>query len=154
MKIHAATFDNVPSMMSLESACVTAAHWTKEQYQGLFTDGNVPPRLTLVVENEGEAPDSTLLGFLVARHLAPEWELENIVVALAARRTGVGKQLLEALLTAARETQSEGVFLEVRESNVAARGLYEKLGFVQTARRKSYYTNPLEDAILYSFTLV
>jgi ribosomal-protein-alanine N-acetyltransferase len=41
------------------------------------------------------------------------------------------------------------VFLEVRESNAAARALYANAGFEQTSRRKSYYANPLEDAILY-----
>jgi ribosomal-protein-alanine N-acetyltransferase len=45
------------------------------------------------------------------------------------------------------------VFLEVRESNAAARTLYENAGFEQTGRRRSYYTSPLEDAILYRRTL-
>ena len=89
----------------------------------------------------------------MARHLAPEWELENIVVAPAARRTGLGKRLLNALLSQARETNSAAVFLEVRESNTAARSLYEKTGFQLTGRRKAYYTNPQEDAVLYRLTL-
>jgi ribosomal-protein-alanine N-acetyltransferase len=45
------------------------------------------------------------------------------------------------------------VFLEVRESNAAARCFYEKAGFVQTGRRKSYYTDPAEDAVLYRYDL-
>jgi len=89
------------------------------------------------------------MGFLIAHHLAPEWELENIVVAHAARHRGIGKRLLEALFDAARETNSSAVFLEVRESNTAARTLYEGSGFEQTGRRRSYYTSPSEDAILY-----
>jgi [ribosomal protein S18]-alanine N-acetyltransferase len=74
-------------------------------------------------------------------------------VAPSARRIGVGKRLLERLLDGARETHSTSVFLEVRESNVAARTLYEKLGFRETGRRKSYYASPLEDAVLYSLAL-
>jgi ribosomal-protein-alanine N-acetyltransferase len=74
-------------------------------------------------------------------------------VAHSARRKGLGTRLLDALLAAARETHSTSVFLEVRESNAAARSLYEKAGFNQTDRRKSYYTNPPEDAILYRLTL-
>ncbi len=101
----------------------------------------------------GAAQAPGVLGFLVAQHIAPEWELENIVVAPAARRTGLGKRLLDALLTQARETNSAAVFLEVRESNTAARTLYEKAGFEQTGRRKSYYRDPVEDAILYRRTL-
>ena len=64
-----------------------------------------------------DSEDPSILGFLVAQHLAPEWELENIVVAPTARRKGLGKRLLDALLDAARETNSNSVFLEVRESN-------------------------------------
>ncbi len=73
-------------------------------------------------------------------------------MATTARRKGLGKRLLQALLDAARETKSS-VFLEVRESNAAARALYENAGFEQTGRRPSYYTSPLEDAILYRWTV-
>jgi len=103
--------------------------------------------------NAGQNPGAKISGFLVARHLAPEWELENIVVAPSARRIGLGSRLLNALLANARETDSEAVFLEVRESNAAARSLYEKAGFEPTGRRKAYYTNPAEDAVLYRLLL-
>lgn len=66
-----------------------------------------------------------------------------------ARRKGIGQQLLDALLLAARESNIESVFLEVRESNHEARAFYEKAGFKLDGRRKSYYANPSEDAILY-----
>lgn len=163
--IREATSVNIPSIIELERACATAAHWTNEQYQQIFQPGSgSPQRLFLVadgsseallesVQNTNSAAGSPALGFLVARHIAPEWELENIVVAPAARRTGLGKRLLGALLTAARETNNAAVFLDVRESNAAARSLYEKTGFQLTGRRKAYYTNPQEDAVLYRLTL-
>jgi ribosomal-protein-alanine N-acetyltransferase len=151
MRIRAAHPDDVASIIAIERESSTAAHWTVQQYRALLVPTPGIRRLALVAEGVGAAP--AVLGFLVARHLAHEWELENIVVALSARRTGVGKRLLEGLLAAARETHSELVFLEVRESNLVARGLYEKIGFRETGRRKSYYTNPLEDAVLYSLAL-
>ena len=89
----------------------------------------------------------------MARHLPPEWELENIVVAPAVRRMGVGIQLLDSLLVQARQNDSASIFLEVRESNTEARRLYEKLGFRENGRRRAYYTSPSEDAVLYSKTL-
>jgi len=143
--------------MNLERQCATAAHWTEQQYRQAFQSESVE-RLVLVAEaSPPEASDSDkpgdLVGFLVARHLAPEWELENIVVAPKARRKGLGMRLLDALLAAAQETHSDAVFLEVRESNAAARTLYEKAGFLQTGRRKSYYTSPVEDALQYRRTL-
>jgi len=145
--------------MSLERQSATAGHWTHKQYRQVFQPES-PPRLVLVAEAESPRAsglradaDSGILGFLIAQHVAPEWELENIVVAPAARRKGVGKRLLDGLLAAARESNSTAVFLEVRDSNTSARALYEKAGFKQTGHRPSYYTSPSEDAILYRCTL-
>ena len=147
MTIRCATLADIPSMMHLDRQSATAAHWTDVQYrQALQSEG--PARLLLVAESSLD-----ILGFLVARHVAPEWELENIVVAATARRKGLGKRLLDALLAAARETNSTAVFLEVRDSNAPARSLYEKADFEPTGRRKSYYTDPVEDAVLYRLTL-
>jgi ribosomal-protein-alanine N-acetyltransferase len=149
MPLRAATAADIPLLIELERECPTAAHWGEEQYAELFRTGG-SERLVVGVPAALTGKDETgLLGFLVARHVAPEWELENIVVAPAARRQGVGQRLLGALLTKARETGSRELFLEVRESNAAARGLYEKAGFKEAGRRKSYYANPLEDAVLY-----
>jgi [ribosomal protein S18]-alanine N-acetyltransferase len=156
-----ATIADIPSIMNLEQQSATAGHWTEEQYrQALAREG--PERLVLVAEDFpllASAPQTSThaetspLGFLVAQHLPPEWELENIAVSPTARRKGLGKRLLDALLAAAKKTNSTAVFLEVRESNVAARSLYEKAGFEKTGRRKSYYTNPSEDAVLYRLSL-
>lgn len=101
----------------------------------------------------GSESGTGVVGFLVARHIAPEWELENIVIAPAARRKGLGKRLLDTLLARASETNSDAVFLEVRESNAGARAIYEKLGFQISGRRKSYYADPEEDAVLYRLGL-
>jgi [ribosomal protein S18]-alanine N-acetyltransferase len=153
VKIRKATVDDIPLMIELDRTSATSAHWTEPQYRGLLS----PARLVLVASND-EAPHApvikeNLLGFIVALHIAPDWELENIVVLLGARRMGIGKRLLDALLAAVRKTNSEAVFLEVRESNEAARLFYEKSGFIQSGRRKSYYSNPLEDAVLYRLAL-
>ena len=155
--------------MPLERACATAAHWSEEQYRQAIDRGNdAPERLVLVAEDDGEVqaievqnpalPPQTARrqgggcvgGFLAARHAAREWELENIVVSPEFRGRGIGAELLSAWLTRVRARGSSSVFLEVRESNVAARRLYEKAGFRQTGRRKLYYSDPAEDAILYS----
>jgi [ribosomal protein S18]-alanine N-acetyltransferase len=154
--IRPATLADVPLMIDIESASPTAAHWTEQQYLQLFEPPGVGlERLVLVAH---EAREGALIGFLVARRVADEWELENIVVASEARRKGLGKRLLAALLAHADETKCASVFLEVRESNAAARRLYEQAGFQQagfqqTGLRKSYYTNPLEDAVLYRLSV-
>jgi [ribosomal protein S18]-alanine N-acetyltransferase len=152
----------VPSIIDLERSCASAAHWSLQQYREMLEPGNGDPQRVVLVSDESpeelslpgqEINPARLLGFLVARHVSPEWELENIVVATAAHRTGLGTLLLHALLSAARATNSESVFLEVRESNTAARSLYERVGFRMSGQRKSYYANPREDAILYRLSL-
>jgi ribosomal-protein-alanine N-acetyltransferase len=159
VQIRPATTADIPSIMSLERQSATAGHWNEKQYRQAFQPEGAT-RLVLIAEDSLLAPDqsrthteTTLLGFLVALHVEPEWELENIVVAPAARRKGLGKRLLSALFASAKETNSTTVFLEVRESNTIARTLYETAGFQPTGLRKSYYTNPAEDAVLYRRTL-
>ena len=146
--IRAATPADIPVFLSLQRQAPTSAQWNETQYKQVFSRVGVS-RLLLLAET---AP-AWILGFLVARNIAPEWELENIVVAPEAQRAGVGHRLLAALIETAKQTNSDAVFLEVRESNIPARGLYKKCVFRQVGRRKSYYSNPLEDAILYRLSL-
>jgi len=161
LKIRSATSGDLPFMIDLERALASAAHWSESQYAGLLSSSAGSRQALLLVAEAvtGQAsgptfaPAASLLGFLVARQIAPEWELENVVVAPSVQRRGIGKQLLQALLDAAIQTNSKVVFLEVRDSNRAARSFYEKLGFRQVGRRNSYYRDPEEDAILYRFDL-
>jgi ribosomal-protein-alanine N-acetyltransferase len=137
-------------MMRLERSSKTAAHWNELQYECLFVGDSAISRLALVAERQ---EDSAILGFLIARNVGPEWELENIVVAPEMQGRGTGTRLLNELIARAQQSNSHAVFLEVRESNTPARRLYEKLGFKETGRRKSYYSNPLEDAAIYTKAL-
>jgi len=153
VKIRPATVADISDLMHLDRQCATAAHWTLQQYVELFTSQD---RLLVVAEaatpTESAGISAEIKGFLVAHHVAPEWELENIVVAPSVRRMALGKHLLGVLFAAARDTHSRAVFLEVRESNAAARTFYQRTGFEQTGRRKSYYADPQEDAVLYRKT--
>lgn len=149
--IRLANSDDIPDILVLERAAATAAHWSVEQYAAALA-GQVGGLERLVLVAEAESPGG-LNGFLVARRVELEWELENAVVAPQARRRGVGRRLIETLLERAKQRNSAAVFLEVRESNFGARSLYERTGFRQTGRRKSYYTSPAEDAVLYRLDL-
>jgi ribosomal-protein-alanine N-acetyltransferase len=153
ISIQAATLRDIPEILGLEQPVATAAHWSQHQYeQSIQSTGEASGRLVLVARQAIKV-HTGILGFLVARHIASEWELENIVVASTHQRQGIGRRLLEAMLQNARETKSATVFLEVRVSNTAARKLYESAGFTETGRRKSYYSGPSEDAILYRLDL-
>lgn len=160
VKIRGAASGDIPRIVEIELACPEAAHWTELHYhEAMAPYGRAPERLFLLAEGPASRPESgaqktIIVAFLVARHVAPEWELENIVVEPNARRKGVGTQLLNALLDHASKTNSTSVFLEVRESNASARAIYERAGFLQSGKRKSYYSNPQEDAIVYTFSFV
>lgn len=141
---------DIPQILEIQHQSPTAAHWTADQYErSIRSETESFDRLVLIAQQLPGAQASRIVGFLVARHLAPEWELENIVVSSSEQRRGIGGTLLQTLLQRANEADNGAVFLEVRESNAAARGLYESGGFRQAGRRKSYYANPLEDAVLY-----
>ncbi len=91
--------------------------------------------------------EEKLLGYGGIYQAADEANITNIGVQPEARRQGIGKALLSALLKVAEKRGCRVVFLEVRESNVAARTLYEKMGFVLAGIRKNYYTDPKENAV-------
>jgi ribosomal-protein-alanine N-acetyltransferase len=90
-----------------------------------------------------------LCGFVCARAVAGEWEIENVVVAAEFLRRGIADELLRELVQRA-ESEASAILLEVRESNLPARRLYEKHGFCEVGRRREYYREPAEDAILYA----
>lgn len=89
-----------------------------------------------------------VLGYVIARRMADEGEILNVGVAPSARRRGVGRLLVRKALERLGELGARSVYLEVRESNVAARELYREFGFVEVWRRAKYYQRPVEDAIL------
>jgi ribosomal-protein-alanine N-acetyltransferase len=133
-------------MIELERHAAAAAHWPRSQYLAIFQPG-AASRLCLV------SGSGDVQAFLVARTAGPDWELENIVVAPAARRRGLGKRLLETLLQHAQRHSAQAVWLEVRASNAAARALYESCGFAPVGVRRLYYRDPQENAILFSRNL-
>ena len=120
-----------------------------------FPDGADEGMLARLLDAEGGVilaaeEGGGLLGYVWARFVLDEGDIGNIAVAPGFRRRGAGAALLEALLEEAARRQAAVVQLEVRESNLAARRLYEKNGFETVGKRKNYYEKPAEDAILMS----
>ena len=146
--VRIATPNDVPAMMALERQTPCAAHWNADIYREIFND-EAPRRFAFVCGAEC----GLLNGFLVARFDADSCELENMVVAEAVQRQGIGFDLVQRLRTTIRQLGGHQIMLEVRESNRAARGLYEKSGFQISGGRRAYYKGPQEDAILYTLKL-
>lgn len=97
--------------------------------------------------------DGEFSGFLMAFHVLDECHLLDIATEEKFRRRGIGAALIRELMKRAGEKDGNVIYLEVREKNQAARGLYEKLGFVPVGKRKDYYKYPTDDAVLYTLTL-
>jgi len=89
-----------------------------------------------------------VLGYVVAIFAADEGEIGNLAVAPAAQGQGIGGRLLDAVLAEAERRGCVVLYLEVRESNAAARQLYASRGFKEAGRRRGYYQRPVEDALL------
>lgn len=101
-----------------------------------------------VAEEEGE-----ILGYCGFIFVLDEAEIPNVCVKASARKQGVGKQMMNVLTEEAKKLGIATLFLEVRESNTAAKTLYKSLGFTEDGIRKNFYEQPVENAILMSKAL-
>ncbi len=146
MRVRPAEPGDLSRMWEIAAHSATAAQWNQAEYAGIFAPEAQPIRTALVIEQDG-----VVAGFVVGRQTGDEWEIENIAVTGPARRCGLGTRLLGEFLDMVRNRGGRVIFLEVRESNLAARALYEKWAFVETGRRKMYYADPAEDALVLKF---
>jgi [ribosomal protein S18]-alanine N-acetyltransferase len=89
-----------------------------------------------------------LVGWCACRLMWPEVELLKIAVAQRDNRRGIGSRLLDHLLEYVRHEKYSNLFLEVRAENAAALGFYHDHGFQQVGRRRGYYSEPKDDALL------
>lgn len=141
MKVHVVPMEpsHLPQVLAIERACFSRP-WTREQ----FTEDLYNDLLSLTVA-QGE--DGAVLGYGEVRTVLDEGTLEKIAVAPAFRRQGVAEAILGAYL---RSGAAHLAFLtlEVRAGNAPAIALYEKLGFRVVGRRKNYYRELREDALL------
>jgi ribosomal-protein-alanine N-acetyltransferase len=94
-----------------------------------------------------------IAGFIVSRLVAGELHVNNVAVRPESRRQGLAVRLLEAVLRQGQRDGARTAFLEVRAGNAAAQGLYRRCGFQITGRRRRYYRQPVEDALLMSLFL-
>jgi ribosomal-protein-alanine N-acetyltransferase len=98
-------------------------------------------------------PEHPCAAFCAFWRIADQAHINNLAVRPELRGRGLGLQMLEAVVAEARRLGAESLALEVRRSNVAAQRLYKRAGFRENGVRKSYYTQPVEDALLLIKTL-
>jgi len=136
-RIRPAELTDVPAVHAIEQR-VFADPWSTHDFRDCVSFA-----LFLVAEEHAQ-----IAGYVVALDAADEGEILNLAVAEGGRRRGLGRALVEAIIAALSERGVRQVYLEVRESNAAARALYAAFGFKDVGRRKAYYRRPVEDAIV------
>ncbi|MBZ5645148.1 MAG: ribosomal protein S18-alanine N-acetyltransferase [Acidobacteriia bacterium] len=134
---------DVTSLLSILQESPEASLWTESGILEFAALG-----MALVAEQNG-----AVAGFLIGRAAADEFEILNMAVARAWRRRGIAGLLVTEALRRARTSGARRAHLEVRASNRAAIGLYERHGFAPSGRRGEYYQHPPEDALLFTVEL-
>jgi ribosomal-protein-alanine N-acetyltransferase len=139
-KVRAMRDADVPQVAAIEAGAFSDP-WPASAFEDLLDRSYA--RLRVAVDDGG-----TVLGYCVLLRAADEGEIANIATASTARGQGIGGRLLDDALTSADGSGTRAVFLEVRVSNAAARGLYGSRGFQEVGSRRGYYQNPDEDALV------
>ena len=136
--------DDLDQVMEIEQDLFHVP-WTKE---GFFTFLTRDDAMFLVVEEKEK-----ILGYCGLLMVLDEGDITNVAVEEGFRGRGIGILLVNAVKEMAVRQGIRQIFLEVRESNEAARNLYRSCGFEPCGRRKDFYREPVEDAILMQIRL-
>lgn len=131
---------DAPAVWEIEKACFSLP-WSVAQISHAFTQQAFAAL--------GFFAGGSLGAYLSVYHVADELEILNLAVLPGLRRRGLGRRLLGAALQAAPKMGMQKAWLEVRATNLAAIGLYESCGFRRAGRRRGYYTDSGEDALVY-----
>ena len=130
---------HVPAVAELETICFSDP-WSENSVASELTN---KLSLWLVAEEDGR-----VAGYIGSQTVCNETDMMNVAVHPDFRRRGIAEALIIALVEQLKVEESHCLTLEVRASNVPAIALYEKLGFEEIGRRKNYYRNPREDALI------
>lgn len=136
--LRAALPEDIPALLEVEVACFSHP-WTAAQLLRWMQPGH----LFLVCVQE-----QSVLGYCNAQLVLDTADIGNIAVSPAARRRGLAARLLRELELRAATQGITQLQLELRAGNAPAMALYEKNGYLSVGRRKNYYRDPKEDAIL------
>lgn len=134
------TLELIPQLAELERQCFSKP-WSEEMLAEELE--NVCASFIVALGDNGQ-----VLGYAGLSVVAGEGYIDNVAVWQEYRRQGIAQALLEVFLRFGAAKQLSFLTLEVRASNDPAKQLYLKNGFEQVGRRKDYYDDPREDAII------
>ena len=134
--------DDLSSVMEIENLSYPTP-WNLSSFKGEIENRPISNPYVIIFR-----PLEKIIGYVIYWHIRNEVQISNIAISPDYRQMGVGEGVLRKVLVEMRRKGIDFVFLEVRPSNLAARHLYEKLGFTMLGLRRGYYRNPSEDAIV------
>jgi ribosomal-protein-alanine N-acetyltransferase len=143
--IQGATFGNLDELVALEEACFSVP-WSRKSFEAEL-EGNQFSRVLMIPHPE-YGRKVQVIAYICVWMIFEEIRFLNLAVHPEFRRQGLASHLIREALRLGAEAGCCRGMLEVREANASARKLYESFNFRAYATRKSYYTNPTEDAIL------
>jgi ribosomal-protein-alanine N-acetyltransferase len=142
-----ATVDRVLSAADLDSViAIEAASFHNPTTRAWYESEMQRPDVCYVYVVR--TPVHAVAGFCAFWKVVDQIHINNLAIRPELRRQGLGSYLLTRVLAEAAAMGAPYATLEVRQSNVAARALYERAGFVCAGSRSGYYTNPIEDALI------
>ena len=121
-------------LTELENAC-NLPHWENRKLTFVMFDENTP------------------VGFISADYVLDECSIYDVGVLPKYRKKGIAQSLINALISECKQRDFAFITLEVRSENAPAVRLYEKCGFTLVGKRKNYYKNPTDDALIYTLNL-
>ncbi len=136
---------DIEQVAELEKMCIPQP-WSLKALQDFLKQ----PTSNLLVASYGS---KTVVGYITYSVVLDEIQIANIAVHEDYRRRKIAENLLKTLYASAKVNGMKTITLEVRESNVPAIALYEKCKYATVGRRKNFYSNPKEDAILMNLSL-
>ncbi len=141
IKIVPMTSEHISAIAAIERECFSTP-WSEK---ALEEELNVPSAIFITALDNG-----SVAGYVGMHHLGDVGYICNVAVSSEYRHKGIAGALLEHLIDYALRNSLSEITLEVRTSNEAARKLYEKFGFKRLGTRPNFYTNPKENAEIYS----
>jgi ribosomal-protein-alanine N-acetyltransferase len=164
--IRPATARDLDAVVAIERVSFSDPPWSRSAFASLLQDPHVQ-FLVATVNHEGRDRGSVvwgrgsdgidksatgsadrIAGYVVTWVVFDQGDLSNLAVDPGLRRLGIGRRLLDAAIAGAQRAGAHALFLEVRESNAVALQLYSARGFSPVGRRRGYYRQPAEDALV------
>ncbi len=131
--------DDPPKLAELDKRCF-AIPWSEKSFNNELKNENA----NYLIARDGDK----VVGYAGFWEVCGSGDITNVAVDADYRRQHIGSRLIEEMIRKAKSMNLELLTLEVRRSNIAAQGLYEKYGFEVLGARKAYYSDNREDALI------